>query len=246
MRGVFDDRVVEQAEPQRDTELTLSSAMLLAIFFGLVLICGLCFAWGYAVGRHGSHEPSEAAQPGAGGRETVQGNGSRPKPSAMAPGGVAATQQSAAADQVDDGALSAGSGGNADGSAQGSGANADGSAQGSAATGAAGSSNGQPQLRPALGPAANLAQPVLPAASRVGPALAPAGSLMVQIAAVSHPEDADVLMTALRKRGYAVTAHREATDGLIHVRIGPFNSGAEAEKWRQKLLNDGYNAIVLP
>ena len=235
MRGVFDDRVVEQAEPQRDTELTLSSAMLLAIFFGLVLICGLCFAWGYAVGRHGSHEPSEAAQPGAGGRETVQGNGSRPKPSAMAPGGVAATQQSAAADQVDDGALSAGSGGNADGSAQ-----------GSAATGAAGSSNGQPQLRPALGPAVNLAQPVLPAASRVGPALAPAGSLMVQIAAVSHPEDADVLMTALRKRGYAVTAHREATDGLIHVRIGPFNSGAEAEKWRQKLLNDGYNAIVLP
>ena len=235
MRGVFDDRVVEQAEPQRDTELTLSSAMLLAIFFGLVLICGLCFAWGYAVGRHGSHEPSEAAQPGAGGRETVQGNGSRPKPSAMAPGGVAAAQQSAAADQVDDGALSAGSGGNADGSAQ-----------GSAATGAAGSSNGQPQLRPALGPAANLAQPVLPAASRVGPALAPAGSLMVQIAAVSHPEDADVLMTALRKRGYAVTAHREATDGLIHVRIGPFNSDAEAEKWRQKLLNDGYNAIVQP
>ena len=231
MRGVFDDRVVEQAEPQRDTELTLSSAMLLAIFFGLVLICGLCFAWGYAVGRHGSHEPSEAAQPGAGGRETVQGNGSRPKPSAMAPGGVAATQQSAAADQVDDGALSAGSGGNADGSAQ-----------GSAATGAAGSSNGQPQLRPAVTPI----QPTLPAASRVGPALAPAGSLMVQIAAVSHPEDADVLMTALRKRGYAVTAHREATDGLIHVRIGPFNSGAEAEKWRQKLLNDGYNAIVLP
>ena len=235
MRGVFDDRVVEQAEPQRDTELTLSSAMLLAIFFGLVLICGLCFAWGYAVGRHGSHEPSEAAQPGAGGRETVQGNGSRPKPSAMAPGGVAATQQSAAADQVDDGALSAGSGGNADGSAQ-----------GSAATGAAGSSNGQPQLRPALGPAVNPIQPTLPAASGVGPARGAAGWRLVAIAAVAHPEDADVLMTALRKRGYAVTAHREATDGLIHVRIGPFNSGAEAEKWRQKLLNDGYNAIVLP
>ena len=235
MRGVFDDRVVEQAEPQRDTELTLSSAMLLAIFFGLVLICGLCFGWGYAVGRHGSHEPSEAVQPGAGGQETLQGNGSRPKPSAMAPGGVAATQQSAAADQVGDGALPAGSG-----------TNADGSAQGSAATGAAGSSNGQPQVRPALGPAANPAQPALPAASRVGPALAPAGSLMVQIAAVSQPEDADVLMTALRKRGYAVTAHREATDGLIHVRIGPFNSGAEAEKWRQKLLNGGYNAIVQP
>jgi len=69
---------------------------------------------------------------------------------------------------------------------------------------------------------------------------------MVQIAAVSQQEDADVLMTALRKRGYAVTTHRDAVDGLIHVRIGPFASRDEAEKWRQKLLNDGYNAIVQP
>ena len=67
---------------------------------------------------------------------------------------------------------------------------------------------------------------------------------MVQIAAVSAPEDADVLMNALRRRGYEVAAHREPLDGLIHVRIGPFKSKDEAEKWRQKLLNDGYNAIV--
>ena len=45
---------------------------------------------------------------------------------------------------------------------------------------------------------------------------------MVQIAAVSNPEDASVLTNALRKRGYTVTARREPADGLIHVRIGPF------------------------
>ena len=67
---------------------------------------------------------------------------------------------------------------------------------------------------------------------------------MVQIAAVSHPEDADVLMNALRKRGYAVTARREPSDGLIHVRIGPFQSRMIAEQWKQKLLSDGYNAVV--
>ena len=67
---------------------------------------------------------------------------------------------------------------------------------------------------------------------------------MVQIAAVSHTEDADVLVGALRRRGYVVTAHHDAGDGLIHVRLGPFSSRDEANKWRLKLLNDGYNAIV--
>jgi cell division septation protein DedD len=69
---------------------------------------------------------------------------------------------------------------------------------------------------------------------------------MVQIAAVSNPEDAEVLVAALRKRGYGVSARHEVTDGLIHVRIGPFNNRNDANQWRQKLLNDGYNAILQP
>ena len=69
---------------------------------------------------------------------------------------------------------------------------------------------------------------------------------MVQIAAVSNPEDSDVLVTALRRRGYAVSAHREAADGLIHVLIGPFSNRNDANQWRKKLLNDGYNAILQP
>jgi cell division septation protein DedD len=67
---------------------------------------------------------------------------------------------------------------------------------------------------------------------------------MIQIAAVSQPEDADVLVSALRKRGYEVTARRESADGLVHVRIGPFTSRDEANRWRQKLTSDGYNAVV--
>jgi cell division septation protein DedD len=69
---------------------------------------------------------------------------------------------------------------------------------------------------------------------------------MVQIAAVANVEDADVLVTALKKRNYSVTLRRDPADGLIHVRIGPFTSHDEAEKWRQKLLDDGYNAILMP
>jgi DedD protein len=67
---------------------------------------------------------------------------------------------------------------------------------------------------------------------------------MVQIAAVSRTEDADVLVNALRKRGYVVTERRELGDNLIHVQTGPFTSRNDANTMRQKLLNDGYNAIV--
>jgi cell division septation protein DedD len=109
---------------------------------------------------------------------------------------------------------------------------------------------GQLQVHPALTPGTASAQTMQPAASgAVRPALAPASSspaasFMVQIAAVSNQEDADVLTVALRKRGYTVTEQREPIDNLIHVRIGPFGSPAEASSWKNRLLNDGYNAIV--
>ena len=77
---------------------------------------------------------------------------------------------------------------------------------------------------------------------RPAPAL-PASILWVQVAAVSHIEDAQVLTNALRKHGYTVTPRRESDD-LIHVRIGPFSTRDEANRWRLKLLDDGYNAEI--
>ncbi len=67
---------------------------------------------------------------------------------------------------------------------------------------------------------------------------------MVQIAAVSHREDADVLVSALKKLGYNASVRSEATDKLLHVQIGPFPARDEANLVRTKLLNDGYNAIL--
>jgi cell division septation protein DedD len=68
----------------------------------------------------------------------------------------------------------------------------------------------------------------------------------VQIAAVSNPDDAEVLVSALRRRGYAVTVRREPLDGLMHVQVGPFSNRNDAMAMRQRLLNDGYNAILQP
>jgi len=71
------------------------------------------------------------------------------------------------------------------------------------------------------------------------------GSFVVQIAAVGNPADGDLLIAELRKHGYSVSARHEA-DSLIHIRIGPYSNRDEANRWRQKLLNDGYNAMVQP
>jgi cell division septation protein DedD len=75
---------------------------------------------------------------------------------------------------------------------------------------------------------------------------APAGMLMIQIAAISHQEDADVLVGALRQRGYSATVSRDAADSQFHVRVGPFTSRTLANEMRQKLNGDGYNAVVQP
>ena len=76
------------------------------------------------------------------------------------------------------------------------------------------------------------------------PVVAPGGSALVQVAAVSHQEDADLLITTLKRRGYAVSIRSEPQDKLLHVQVGPFATHKEADAMRQRLLADGFNAIV--
>ena len=91
-----------------------------------------------------------------------------------------------------------------------------------------------------------------PPAGKVAPVYQPpadapisaAGQPMVQIAAVSRPQDADVLVAALRQRGYGVVVRSEPQDHLLHVQVGPFANRMQAAEIKQKLLSDGYNAII--
>ena len=237
MRGVFEDKEIEPRGRRRDTELTLSSTTLLGIFFGLVLLCGLFFGLGFAVGRLGPADSGSAGQgQTAAAPASVSGGVSRPKPSATTQN-VPQPQQLRAQSSYPVGSAAYAPG------VPSPGASSPGTPS-SYADSAAPSPNAQPQVKPAL-PAASYAPASQPALN-VQPALAPAVSLMVQIAAVTHPEDAEVLVGALRKRGYAVSVRRQPADNLIHVQIGPFTSRDEAYRWRQKLLNDGYNAMVQP
>ena len=197
MDEVIDEEELTPIERRRDREVTLGPMMVAALFFGLVLLCGLCFGLGYSMGRGGGHD-SLAVQPsGAGAVSPAISSLSKPK---AAPQTIA--EQPAAAESLPTAGASSNSG--------------------SAAAQTPGST-------PAAG--ANSVQP--------------APALMVQIATVTHQEDADVLISALRKRGFEPTVS-SGDDGQLHVRIGPFNSLSEANAMREKLTNDGYNAVVQP
>jgi DedD protein len=184
---------------------------------GLLLICGLCFGIGYTSGRRNGLQMVAAKVAASGKTIADQAATSLPKPAATS---GSPAQAVAAPGQASDTTSAA-------------------SVAGSPAAQANTSA-----VHPAL-PSSSLAS-ASSAASQVQPALASASSIMVQIAAVSHMEDANVLMGALIKRGYAVTARRETGDSLIHVQVGPFASSAEANAMAEKLLNDGYNAVVMP
>ena len=227
MHRGFGGTAFEPAEEQRDKEFTLGPTMLVGLVVALVALCGLCFVFGYAVGHRGSAESQAAtaqAAPGALlGASVAQATSSQPKPSASQ--SAYQPQQQVSADPS---------------------AAADTAAENAQSTDAANTSAGEAAVRTALPSQPGAVQPVAGGGSKVGPALNQASLLMVQIAAVSHPEDAEVLVGALRKRGYAVTARRDPNDGLMHVQIGPFANRNDANAMRQKLLNDGYNAIVQP
>jgi len=238
MRGAFDeldDR--ERQSSTGDTELTLSIGTVLLVIVGLIVLCAVCFGAGFVIGHRGDAPAAEAQKSPS---PEPQTKSSQSKPSADAQAAPAPGQPAPADSSAQPAASDA------------SHPPAAVAVPVSPAPGAA-TDTAQPQVRPALPASATTPQPVnaYPSHPAVGAAQPQARSanaqpgvrLWVQIAAVSHVEDAQVLTKALQKHGYSVTPRREADD-LIHVRIGPFNSTGEANRWRAQLLDDGYNAEI--
>ncbi len=206
---------------ERDREITLSMGVILSIFFALVLVCALFFGMGYTLGRH-SAQTQTSADGTAG--DTGNFNGFKPSPQSIAIQPAPGFSPAAAATAN----------------------STDSTAAAPAADSSASSAN--PAATPDASHAAAPAAPVMPASTKPG-ATQPAApivqqSSIVQVAAVSHQEDADVLLSALKKQGYAVYAHPDPQDKLIHIQLGPFANRNDANAMRQRLLADGYNAIV--
>ena len=217
MNYLLDDHDDIPAAAQR--EFTLSTGSILALFFGLVLLCGLFFGFGYSVGSRRS-SPMVAAQTT---ENAPAANFSAFKPAAGVAVGAANTIAVPHSTAVAAGALPSPT---------------------TKTTGSDASAATPPSRTPAAAPPA--AAPIV----RVAPAPAPAAAspatgsyYLVQVAAVSHQQDANLLVNALRARGYAAIAYPQQ-DNLIHIQVGPINNRHDAELMRQRLVTDGYNPII--
>ena len=84
----------------------------------------------------------------------------------------------------------------------------------------------------------------IPAAS--APQANPSATYLVQIAAVTHEEDAAALAGALRKKSYAaaVVNSPNGKDKFFHVVLGPYATLQDAEAMKVKLQGEGYSPIV--
>ena len=203
----------------QDTEITLGTAKLLGLFFGLVGICAVFFALGYTLGRK-SDSGLAAATTLAPLRAA---NGVKPGGSGAAASTpmtfYKAVEQQNANPQLTSAAAVA--------------ATTDASRQQTAAssTSSAGASSSGESIQ-----TSNPPDPMAPV---------PATGYFVQVAAVSKQDDADALVDALKTKLYpAFVASNSTIDKLFRVQVGPFGDIKEAETMRSRLISDGYNPIL--
>ncbi|MGE0405721.1 MAG: SPOR domain-containing protein [Candidatus Korobacteraceae bacterium] len=212
----------------QDSEATLGTSRMLGLFFGLVVMCAVFFAFGFTLGR--STAPVQAAENVAVPADEQHGLTASGAPKPVA--GVVADIQE-----------------NKEGSKE--------VAEAACATGencAAAPTRDELTFYKAVSqkdPEAKLLPPdpppsEAPAVVKATPASARfAGGYAVQVAAVSRKEDAEALASALRKKQYTVfTTTNIPSDKLVRVQVGPFTTLKDAEATRTRLRNDGYNPIL--
>jgi cell division septation protein DedD len=259
MRSLFDED--DREEPKSDADLTLGIGSLLSIFFGVVLICGIFFGFGYSMGRRNarttvapaatvppqtlaatsplpenelSGAPLKPAEPDSGAASPPEdknpaANTSTPNTnstdtkapdSSPAPAPIAAKHPAPAAAPPKPARVVE-------------------SATTDTSLNAVPSTHHAP---PAPKPHAGVMAPLTQAPGDA--TIVPGQPIMVQIAAVSRQEDAEVLAGALRKRGFNPSVRPGSGDKFFHVQVGPFTDKTQAETIKQHLLADGYNAIM--
>jgi DedD protein len=213
------DYYERRSDPNRaDREISLGAPSILGIFFAIALLCAGFFGFGYTMG----HSSARAAQLATAASAPLYANNTTGiKPAAGSPANRSIASTSTAAPTL--------------------------STQTEPAQTAVVSlapstpkSTVAPSDRILVGD-----KPVVPPASPVPtPAAQPAASYVVQVAAVSSQDVADILLSSLQKKGYTVAVHHEPQDKLLHVQIGPFPDRKDAEAMQKRVLADGFNAIV--
>lgn len=213
-----------------DRELTLSTASILGIFFGLVLLCGLFFGFGYKVGSHKAAAPAATTATDTTPSSSTDFSSFKPAGSSSSTKPTAGTSTNTAPSPAVSAASTAPT------------------APPPSSPPAASNATPAPANPHATPPAPvhPPAAPTTPADTTPTPTPVSLGTgFVVQIAAISvtHQGDADLLVSALKSKGYAVSAHAEP-DHFIHVQVGPYANRKDAEAMRNRLSADGYQPFI--
>ncbi|HTC75015.1 MAG TPA: SPOR domain-containing protein [Edaphobacter sp.] len=224
MNTRYENDLYESGE--QDREISLSTTTILGIFFALALLCAVFFGFGYSMGR-------KSAQPVSSGSSevTTRSENSNSKPAPGSPAGPSTPSVGRATDETPSSIRPLDSPN-------------------------AASEDSTPPPTPVkavvTSPRSNVPADVTPKPATkpagivpVAAALPSPGSSVVQVAAMSHQEDADVVAIDLKRRGYTVAVRHEPQDKLFHVQIGPFANKKEADAMRQRLQTDGYNNAIV-
>jgi DedD protein len=213
-----------QNSEEPDREISLGATTILGIFFALALLCAVFFGFGYSQGRRSvppAAAPTESTM-------APENNAAKPAPGSVANQHTSPDKQSVAPADTAVVPLTQPSNPPQD---------------------------DQPASEPARAAVADprpvSAKPTASAAIKQ-PAPIPTpvatsspGSSVVQVAAMSHQEDADVVALDLKRRGYPVAVRRVPQDKLFHVQIGPYATKKDADVMRQHLQADGYNNAIV-
>ena len=207
----------------REREISLGTGTVLAIFLALALVCSLFFGLGYSMGRR-----SSASLLAAGGPANTRTSSSL------------SNQPTPPEDQVIQPTTS--QTGSSRPEAEGRGGETPASRSRLHPSSAVSTQVREPMAAAKPSPSTTL--PVLPVPMPATPTADPATQTFVQVAAVSRKEDADLLLTALKRRGYTGLIRQQPQDKLLHIQLGPFPTKKDAEAMRQRLITDGYNPIL--
>jgi cell division septation protein DedD len=254
MNSLFDED--DREEPGSNADLTLGIGSLLSIFFGIVLICGIFFGFGYSMGRRNARSTATTVPASSLPAQTAatsplppnELSGAPLKPQSDSAAAFPPDAASPAPDESESPKPSSSKRPAQDKKSDDESAKAPAPAKTAHVAEPAANS---PSLSavpvahhttPPAKPHAGISEPLAQAPG--DSPIIPGHPIMVQIAAISRQEDAEVLAGALRKHGFNPSVRPGTTDKLFHVQVGPFTDKAQAESMKQHLLADGYNAIM--
>ncbi len=210
---------------KRGGDRVLESRHLVSLFLGVVLLCGVFFTLGYVMGHNQYGGPVHAA---AESLDSDQPSHPTPKPKVESAPAASSTPANNEWDFY--------SKKNAD-EAVGSMGKRNAAPSGSTPAVAARPSNSNPAT-------SSLTPKALPGAARFQAPKLNKGSVVLQVAAVTHQSDAMAMADVLQQKHFPSFVVTPTTDNFYRVQVGPYPDVPSAEAAKQSLDHAGFIAII--